>query len=161
MFIKKVIKTDKKTNKQYVSYRLCESYRLKDSVRHRNLINLGDLKELPTPEKRNTSMKGRRPVIVMDAGLVSEDNLKALKEQGYDYVCVSSADMKKYKEMASQGGEIKIKDSRDNPIYLKLIKDGDSKDNYLYVRSDNKRAKEEAMHRQQMESFEEGLKSIE
>jgi len=49
---KKVIKTDKKTNKQYVYYRLCESYRIKDSIRHRNLINLGDLKELPTPESR-------------------------------------------------------------------------------------------------------------
>lgn len=125
-----------------------------------NIRDSKTLTEMANGISSSTSLTGRKPVIVMDAGFVSEDNLKTLKEEGYDYVCVSSADMKKYKEMESQEGEIKIKDSRDNPIYLKLIKEEDSRDSYLYVRSDNKKAKEEGMITQQMRRFEEGLMAI-
>ncbi len=121
-----------------------------------NIRDSKTLTELAKGISSNTLLTGRKPVIVMDARFISEDNLKALKEEGYDYVCVSSADMKKYKEMETEEGEIRIKDNRDNPIYLKLIKDEDCRDNYLYVRSDNNRAKEEAM----LGRFEEGLMAI-
>lgn len=52
MFIKAVIKTDKKTGKSYKYYRLCESYHLCDKIRHRNILyilyilSLGSLDEL-------------------------------------------------------------------------------------------------------------------
>ena len=46
MFIKANPKTDKKTGKSYNYYRLCESYRLGDKVRHRNILSLGTLIEL-------------------------------------------------------------------------------------------------------------------
>jgi hypothetical protein len=43
MFIKKIDKSSKKTGKVYFTYRLCESYRIDNKVRHRNLLNLGKL----------------------------------------------------------------------------------------------------------------------
>ena len=43
MFIKTIVKTDKKTGKKYNYYRLCESYRIGDKVRHRSVVNMGKL----------------------------------------------------------------------------------------------------------------------
>ncbi|MDR1882521.1 MAG: hypothetical protein LBR26_07030 [Prevotella sp.] len=47
MFIKKIDKSDKKTGREYFTYRLCESYRIGDKVRHRNILNLGKLECIP------------------------------------------------------------------------------------------------------------------
>ena len=43
MFIKKIDKTSKKTDRNYFTYRLCESYRIDNRVRHRNILNVGKL----------------------------------------------------------------------------------------------------------------------
>jgi hypothetical protein len=50
MFIKTILKTDKKTKKRYYYYRLCESYRIADKPRHRTILNIGRLQELPNKE---------------------------------------------------------------------------------------------------------------
>ena len=39
MFIKKIDKSNAKTVKTCYTYRLCESYRIDDRVRHRNILN--------------------------------------------------------------------------------------------------------------------------
>jgi len=46
MFIKKIDKNSKKTGKSYFTYRLCESYRIDDKVRHRNILNIGKLENI-------------------------------------------------------------------------------------------------------------------
>jgi len=46
MFIKKVDKSSKKTGKSYYTYRLCESYRIDNKVRHRTIINVGKLENI-------------------------------------------------------------------------------------------------------------------
>jgi hypothetical protein len=46
MFIKAIPKIDRNTGKAYNYYRLCESYRLGNKVRHRNILSLGNLAEL-------------------------------------------------------------------------------------------------------------------
>ena len=43
MFIKKIDKNSSKTGRSYYTYRLCESYRIDDKVRHRNILNVGKL----------------------------------------------------------------------------------------------------------------------
>ena len=52
MFIKTIVKTDKKTGKRYDYYRLCESYRLSGKPRHRTIITLGSLEKLEFKEER-------------------------------------------------------------------------------------------------------------
>jgi transposase len=46
MFIKKIVKTERKTNKRYNYYRLCKSYRVGDKTRHRTILTLGRLDNL-------------------------------------------------------------------------------------------------------------------
>jgi transposase len=46
MFIKKIDKNSKKTGVSYFTYRLCESYRIDDRVRHRNILNVGKLENI-------------------------------------------------------------------------------------------------------------------
>ena len=46
MFVKTIVMTDKKTGKQYDYYRLCESYRINDKVRHRSIISFGKLENI-------------------------------------------------------------------------------------------------------------------
>ena len=52
MFIKTIVKTDKKSGKRYDYYRLCESYRLNGKPRHRTIISLGALEEIEHKEER-------------------------------------------------------------------------------------------------------------
>ena len=52
MFIKTIVKTDKKTGKRYDYYRLCESYRLNGKPRHRTILSLGNLEYLFSKEDR-------------------------------------------------------------------------------------------------------------
>ena len=46
MFIKKIDKCNAKTGQSYFTYRLCESYRIGDKVRHRNILNVGKLENI-------------------------------------------------------------------------------------------------------------------
>jgi transposase len=43
-----------------------------------------------------TSFTGRKPIVVIDAGIATEDNLTMLRGKGYDYVCVSRSSLKEY-----------------------------------------------------------------
>ena len=43
MFIKKIDKNNSKTGSSYYTYRLCESYRIDNKVRHRTILNVGKL----------------------------------------------------------------------------------------------------------------------
>ncbi len=58
MFIKRFSKTIKSTGEQKVFYRLVESYRFDNSVRHQTILHLGALEELPDIEqKRNLAIR--------------------------------------------------------------------------------------------------------
>jgi hypothetical protein len=46
MFIKKIDKSSNSTGKIYYTYRLCESYRIDNKVRHRNILNIGKLENI-------------------------------------------------------------------------------------------------------------------
>ena len=46
MFIKKIDKNSIKTGKSYYTYRLCESYRIDNKVRHRTILNVGKLENI-------------------------------------------------------------------------------------------------------------------
>ncbi len=51
MFVKPLIKYNKSTKQRYNIYQLCESYRLDGRIRHRIIVGLGKLDELPTEEQ--------------------------------------------------------------------------------------------------------------
>lgn len=52
MFIKTIVKTDKKSGKRYDYYRLCEGYRIGNKVRHRTIVSMGKLEGVETKEDK-------------------------------------------------------------------------------------------------------------
>lgn len=106
-----------------------------------------------------TSFSGRKPIVVIDAGIATDDNLSMLKSKGYDYMCVSRSSLKEY-HADTKATPVQITDKRKQPIeLLKVRVDGDS-DQYLWVKSQAKMLKEDSMNGLLAQRFEEGIKAI-
>lgn len=107
-----------------------------------------------------TSSTGRKPLVVMDAGIADEDNLKMLKSKGYDYLCVTRSKLKDYVAVKNLGEPVVITDRRDNPVELLMVEKEGIDDSLLYVRSERKATKELSMHENFTSHFETGLNQI-
>ena len=125
--------------------------------------NMTDSKTLETivnALSKQTSFTGRRPIVIIDAGIATEDNLKMLKSKRYDYMCVSRSNLKEY-HADTDSIPIEIKDKRNQPIELMKVKvNEDSSDKYLWVKSKAKALKENSMNGLLSQRFEEGIQSI-
>jgi hypothetical protein len=135
--------------------------------------NIADSKTLETivdAISRKTSFTNRRPTVVMDAGIATEENLKMLKKKGYDYLCVSRSNLKNY-QADTDSAPVIVTDKRKQPIELRKVKAApksdktglgkkDNGDTYLWVKSQAKALKENSMNGLLSQRFEEGLQSI-
>jgi len=135
-------------------------------LKYSNLFqgNMTDSKTLETivnAISRKTSFTNRKPTVVMDAGIATDDNLKMLKAKHYNYLCVSRSSLKQYHADIS-GEPVITRDKRKQPIELMKVKTGDvnDPDNYLWVKSKAKALKENSMNGLLSQRFEEGLQSI-
>lgn len=107
-----------------------------------------------------TSFTGRKPMVVMDAGIADENNLKMLKTKGYSYLCVTRSKLKDYVGVKEQGKPVVVTDKRNSPVeLLRIVKEGID-DSLLYVRSERKAIKELSMHENFTSHFETGLTQI-
>jgi len=125
----------------------------------------GNISDCKTLEKMintlslRTSYVKRKPIVVMDAGIATDDNIKMLKRKGYDYLCVSRSNLKEYyADIDSK--PVQIKDKRNQPIELLKIRVNGNNDNYLWVKSQAKALKEHSMNGLFAQRFEEGIQSI-
>ena len=81
-------------------------------------IYQGNIADSKTLEKtirelsKSTSSTKRKPVIVMDAGIVTEENTVMLKKKGYDYIRVNRIRLKEYKEVEGSGETVTVFDKR-------------------------------------------------
>jgi len=73
MFIKTIVKTDRKSGKRYDYYRLCEGYRIGNKVRHRTIISMGNLESIDTKEDRKSLADLIEALIKGDRQLFSFD----------------------------------------------------------------------------------------
>jgi transposase len=108
----------------------------------------------------HTSSVTRKPVIVMDAGIMTEENTLMLKEKGYDYICVTRLKLKNYKAVKPGQGEKVVFDKNDNPISLRLVEKDGCEDTYMYVRSQQKAVKEASMNAHFSQQYEEDIENI-
>lgn len=100
-----------------------------------------------------------KPIIVMDAGIATEANIQFLKDEKYDYLCVSRSNLKDYK--ADTGSSpVQIYDKKNQPIELLNVRVENDTDHYLWVRSEAKALKENSMNDRFTQRFEEGLRGI-
>jgi len=106
-----------------------------------------------------TSATGRKPVVVLDAGIATEDNLKLLKKNKFEYLCVSRSGMNKYR-VDTGSSPVSIMDKKKQPLTLQKVKVADSDDTWLRVHSQAKELKESGMNSRLSERFEQGLTQI-
>jgi Transposase len=109
----------------------------------------------------STSESAKKAIVVIDAGIATEDNLAMIVEKGYDYVCVSRRNLKKYNNIEGKN-PVCITDNKKGVIELTEVRavGKNETEYYLKVKSDGKRLKESSMNQQFKERFEEGLAVI-
>ena len=107
-----------------------------------------------------TEMSGKLPLfkelptVVIDAGVGTQDNLRLIREEGFQYITVSRT---RPTEVLSEGLVI-IKEDKDSTIKAKrLDRDGEV---ILYCESSARARKEESMKTRFQKRFEEGLEAI-
>lgn len=124
-----------------------------------NIADSSTLEKIITELSLRTSSAERRPTVVLDAGIATEDNLKLLRKKNFSYMCVSRSGMNKY-TIDTTSQPIKICDKKKQPLTLqKVIVEG-STDNWLRVHSQAKALKESGMNSRFSQHFEEGLTQI-
>jgi transposase len=108
----------------------------------------------------HTSSTDRKPTVVMDAGIMTEDNAAMLKDKGYDYICVTRTKLKNYKQINPGIENTVVLDKNENPINLSMVSKEGCTDTYMYVRSQQKAVKEASMHGHLSARYEEGIENI-
>lgn len=106
---------------------------------------------------------GVSPIVVMDAGISTGDNLAMLKKKGYKYLCVSRSSSKVYDTIEGEEKQ-QLKDNRGQQLEIQRVKvthkadkDGNlpasATDTFYWVRSEAKAAKENGMYDQFTKRF--------
>lgn len=124
-----------------------------------NIADSKTLEQIITELSSRTSSAGRHPIVVLDAGIATEDNLKLLKKNNFDYMCVSRSGMKKY-SVDTDSQPIKIFDKKEQALTLQKITVEGSTDTWLRVHSHAKALKESGMNSRFSQRFEQGLSQI-
>lgn len=106
-----------------------------------------------------TSSSAKKALVIIDAGIATNDNLKMIKDKGYDYLCVSRSSLKNYKIDAG-ATTVTVTDNRRQKIELCKVKSDRNTDYYLKVESHTKELKERSMNEQFRSRFEAGLQKI-
>lgn len=106
-----------------------------------------------------TSFSNRRPIVVIDAGIASDDNLSMLKRKGYDYMCVARSSLKAYHADIT-ATPVQIINKRKQPIELLKVQVNGEGDQYLWVKSQAKKMKEDSMNGLLSQRFEQGIQNI-
>lgn len=109
--------------------------------------------------RKATSAGAGKALVVIDAGIATEDNLKLILEKGYDYLCVTRSTLKDY-AVISANNQVAIADKKHRTIELCQVQAKNSTDYFLRVKSQGKQLKERSMNSRFKDLFEEGLQSI-
>jgi len=110
-------------------------------------------------EKLATHTVGANAVVVIDAGIATEENLALIEAKGYKYLCVSRAKLKEYQAVPNR--LTTFLDTKSNQtIRLKSVTTTTNTDYYLEVKSPAKEHKEVAMKNQFEKRFEAELQKI-
>jgi len=98
---------------------------------------------------------GEKPVVVMDAGIATGDNLEIVKQKSYDYVCVNRTKPKEYTKLSDKA--ITLYDKSNNKIeVVKASVEGKS-DTFLHIKSHQKTIKEQSMEDKLTQRFVESM----
>jgi len=129
------------------------------SILEGNMSDPSTLEEMINKLRVKTSDSAKKALVVIDAGIATEDNLKMIREKGYDYMCVSRSTLKNYTREAD-APTVTVTDNKKQKIDLCRVKSEKNTDYYLKVESHAKELKECSMNERFRERFEEGMQKI-
>ena len=109
--------------------------------------------------RQRTSSGAHKAIVVIDAGIASDGNLKLIKEKGYEYICVARSNMKNYSTVAKDA-VVTVKDNKQQKIELCQVRKENHSDYFLKIESHSKELKERSMNQQFQQRFEEGMQKI-
>ena len=107
----------------------------------------------------STSTSSKRAIVVIDAGIATEDNLALIQEKGYDYVCVSRSTKAEIKK-SQTGKPVIVNDKKNREITLEKVLTNNDSAYFMKVTSPTKALKEKAMKTLFEQRFEDGLECI-
>ena len=124
--------------------------------------NMADCKTLEGMIRKlriKTSSTARKALVVIDAGIATDENLKMILDNDYDYLCVSRSNLKTY-NIEAGAATVSVTDNRKQKIELCRVTSDRNTDYYLKVESHSKELKERSMNEQFRSRFEAGLQQI-
>ena len=108
-----------------------------------NISEPGTFIDLITDLSDQLSIVKGKPLVVMDAGIATEENLSLLRCKQYDYVCVSRSKPQNYEKLTDSARA--TSDNRGHKIELTKIKVEQNVDCFLHIKSEQKEKKESSM----------------
>jgi len=110
-------------------------------------------------EGLDSSTQSYKPIIVLDAGIATKENLLLIRNKGYHYLCVSRTKLKNYVFDQSRL-VVHLETKSKKKVVLKKVLSPDNTDYWLEIRSEMKAKKEQGMKSQFETRFEEELIKI-
>lgn len=110
-------------------------------------------------DKLSSRSNSLHPVVVMDAGIATEDNLAMIRAKGYHYLCVSRTKLKDYQAISSRTTVLMETKSKRH-VQLKAVSGNNNTDYYLEVTSQDKYNTADGMRSQFEQRFEMELDKI-
>ena len=123
-----------------------------------NMADCKTLSEMIDSLRSATSESTKKALIIMDAGIATEENLKMVVEKGYDYLCVSRTKPKNY-TLKNEIPTI-VYDKKNQKIELNEIEGLLENQCVFKVKSDMKAMKERSMNRKFKTHFEDMLTKL-
>ena len=110
-------------------------------------------------DKLSRCTNTQNPVVVMDAGIATEENLAMIRAKGYHYLCVSRSKLKNYQ--AAEGRlTVLLETKSKRQVRLKAVSINKNTDYYLEVASEDKYETANSMRSQFEQRFELELQKI-
>ena len=129
------------------------------SILQGNMSDPATLEGMISQLRLKTSVSAKKALVVIDAGIATEDNLKMIRDKGYGYMCVSRSNLKNYSVQAD-APIVTVTDNKKQKIELCRVKSDKSTDYFLKVESHAKELKERSMNEQFLNRFKEGMEKI-
>ena len=127
------------------------------AIHEGNFSDSSDLKNIL--DHLDYTQEDQKPLVVIDAGIATDDNLKLIKGRGYHYVCVSRSKLKNYTFDRSRL-VVYLETKSKHEVVLKKVLTQENTDYHLEVRSTRKAQKESGMKTQFENRFEDELQKI-
>ena len=120
-----------------------------------NISEPSTLEDVLGKIKDKLPVKKEKPVVTMDAGIATDENLSMLKQEGYDYVCVSRSKPKGYLKISPK--TLFIEDNTGSKIEIEKVSVEGCEDTFLRVKSEKKSMKESSIDEKLTRRFEQRL----